>query len=162
MFRSSQEDQNTKTKPELALSQTPYYFAVLKEKIWTHLDFLSTPQPGERKMLLYLTYVADGPQRARLLIPPIVQRCHPTACCEGSSYLSQVLFLYVFYRDASSALLQLVNKILNLTVLTHAFRYQNPEYKSRFHKNRTPNVIHFMILLVEVSRSPMAATSSST
>ena len=45
---------------------------------------------------------------------------------------------YNFYRDASSALLQLVNQWLNFTYSrSHAFRYEKKEHKSYFGKNRT-------------------------
>ena len=43
----------------------------------------------------------------------LLQRCHPACGHEGSSHLSPVLTLRFFYRDASSALLQLVNQWLN-------------------------------------------------
>ena len=47
--------------------------------------------------------------------------------------------LTIFYRDASSALLQLVNQWLNFTYSrSHAFRFlRKKEHKSYFGKNRT-------------------------
>ena len=45
---------------------------------------------------------------------------------------------YDFYRDASSALLQLVNQWLNFTYSrSHAFRYERKNTKSYFGKNQT-------------------------
>ena len=46
--------------------------------------------------------------------------------------------LTVFYRDASSALLQLVNQWFNFTYSrSHAFRYKRKIHKSYFGNNRT-------------------------
>ena len=55
---------------------------------------------------------------------------------ERSSHLSPVLAIYIFYRDASSVLLQLVNRWLNFTY-SHAFRYESQKTNSGFHKNPT-------------------------
>ena len=63
------------------------------------------------------------------------QQYHPACGHKGSSHLSPVHALQFFYRDASSALLQLVNQWLNFTYSrSHAFRY---EHKFYFGKNRT-------------------------
>ena len=58
---------------------------------------------------------------------------------KGSSHLSPAHALHFFYRDASLALLQLVNQWLNFThSRSHAFRYERQkEHKSYFGKNRT-------------------------
>ena len=58
---------------------------------------------------------------------------HPACGHKGSSHLSPVHALQFFYRDASSALLQLVNQWLNFTYSrSHAFRYER--------KNTNPTV----------------------
>ena len=58
--------------------------------------------------------IADGPHHY-----------HPACGHKGSSHLSPVHALQFFYRDASSALLQLVNQWLNFTYSrSHAFRYE--------------------------------------
>ena len=61
---------------------------------------------------------------------------HPACGHKGSSHPSPVHALQFFYRDASSALLQLVNRWLNFTYSrSHAFRYErkntNPTYDFR-------------------------------
>ena len=69
-----------------------------------------------------------------------LQRCHPvtvTACGHGgSSHLSPVLALLlyqgmIFYRDASLALLQLVNQWLNFTYDTHVLALSVTEKKTQ-------------------------------
>ena len=73
----------------------------------------------------FISLIADGPHHY-----------HPACGHIGSSHLSPVYALLFFYRDASSALLQLVNQWLNFTYSrSHAFRYE--EHKSYFGKNRT-------------------------
>ena len=63
---------------------------------------------------------------------------HPACGHKGSSHLSPVHASQFFYRDASSALLQLVNQWLNFTYSrSHAFRYERKQHKSYFGKNRT-------------------------
>ena len=53
---------------------------------------------------------------------------HPACGHKGSSHLSPVHALRFFYRDASSALLQLVNQWLNFTYSrSHAFRYERKD-----------------------------------
>ena len=52
----------------------------------------------------FISLIADGPHRY-----------HPACGHKGSSHLSPVHALHFFYRDASSALLQLVNQWLNFT-----------------------------------------------
>ena len=73
-----------------------------------------------------ISLIADGPHHY-----------HPACGHKGSStsYLSPVHALQFFYRDASSALLQLVNQWLNFTYSrSHAFRYlvRKKERKSYF------------------------------
>ena len=62
----------------------------------------------------FISLIADGPHHY-----------HPACGHKGSSHLSPVHALQFFYRDASSALLQLVNQWLNFTYSrSHAFRYE--------------------------------------
>ena len=62
----------------------------------------------------FIPLIADGPHHY-----------HPACGHKGSSHLSPVHALHFFYRDASSALLQLVNQWLNFTYSrSHAFRYE--------------------------------------
>ena len=80
-----------------------------------------------------ISLIADGPHHY-----------HPACGHKGSSHLSPVHALQFFYRDASSALLQLVNQLLNFTYSrSHAFRYErkntNPtlvriEYRGETHR----------------------------
>ena len=59
-----------------------------------------------------ISLIADGPHHY-----------HPACGHKGSSHLSPVHALQFFYRDASSALLQLVNQWLNFTYSrSHVFR----------------------------------------
>ena len=62
---------------------------------------------------LFISLIADGPHHY-----------HPACGHKGSSHLSPVHALQFFYRDASSALLQLVNQWLNYMVTT---RYSNQQ-----------------------------------
>ena len=64
----------------------------------------------------------------------LLQRCHPVCSREGFSHLSPVLALCIFfYRDASSALLQLVNQWLNFTCSrSHACRCGSQDTTSVF------------------------------
>ena len=62
----------------------------------------------------FISLIADEPHHYHLACGHI-----------GSSHLSPVHALQFFYRDASSALLQLVNQWLNFTYSrSHAFRYE--------------------------------------
>ena len=71
----------------------------------------------------YISLIADGPHHY-----------HPACGHKGSSHLSPVHALQFFYRDASSALLQLVNQWLNFTYSrSHAFRYER--------KNTNPTLV---------------------
>ena len=63
-------------------------YHVLRSKHMNHLVF-------------FISLIADGPHHY-----------HPACCHKGSSHLSPVPALHFFYRDASSALLQLVNQRL--------------------------------------------------
>ena len=76
----------------------------------------------------FISLIADGPHHY-----------HPACGHKGSSHLSPVHALQFFYRDASSALLQLVNQWLKFTYSrSHAFRYERKNTnKSYFGKNRT-------------------------
>ena len=59
---------------------------------------------------------------------------NPACGHKGSSHLSPVHALQFFYRDASSALLQLFNQWLNFTYSrSHAFRYER--------KNTNPTLV---------------------
>ena len=71
--------------------------------------------------------IADGPHHY-----------HPACGHKGSSHLSPVQALRFFYRDASSAFLQILNQWLNFThSRSHAFRYEKKEHKSNCAKNQT-------------------------
>ena len=73
--------------------------------------------------------IADGPHH-----------CHPACGHKGSSHLSPVHALQFFYRDASSALLQLVNLWLNFTYSrSHAFRYER--------KNTNPTLVRIELTI---------------
>ena len=69
---------------------------------------------------------------------------HPACGHKESSHLSPVHALQFFYRDASSALLQLVNQWLNFTYSrSHAFRYER--------KNTNPTLVR-----IELTTSVLA------
>ena len=69
---------------------------------------------------------------------------HPACGHKGSSHLSPVHALQFFDRDASSALLQLVNQWLNFTYSrSHAFRYER--------KNTNPTLVR-----IELTTSVLA------
>ena len=69
---------------------------------------------------------------------------HPACGHKGSSRLSPVHALEFFYRDASSALLQLVNQWLNFTYSrSHAFCYER--------KNTNPTLVR-----IELTTSALA------
>ena len=71
----------------------------------------------------FISLIADGPHHYHLAYGH-----------KGSSHLSPVHALHFFYRDASSALLQLVNQWLNFTYSrSHAFRYER--------KNTNPTLV---------------------
>ena len=72
----------------------------------------------------FISLIADG-----------LHHYHPACGHKGSSHLSPVHALQYFYRDASSALLQLVNQWLNFTYSSrsHAFRYER--------KNTNPTLV---------------------
>ena len=81
--------------------------------------------------------MADGPHHYR-----------PACGHKGSSHLSPVHALHFFYRDASSALLQLVNQWLNFTYSrSHAFRYErkNTNPKNRTHDFRTSRCAAYLL-----------------
>ena len=84
---------------------------------------LSFPTPTFFSFFSFISLIADGPHHYHL------------ACGhKGSSHLSPVHALQFFYRDASSALLQLVNQWLNFTYSrSHAFRYER--------KNTNPTAV---------------------
>ena len=81
----------------------------------------------------FISLIADGPHHY-----------HPACGHKGSSHLSPVHTLHFFYRDASSALLQLVNQWLNFTYSrSHAFRYER--------KNTNPTLVR-----IELTTSVLA------
>ena len=81
----------------------------------------------------FISLMADGPHHY-----------HPACGHKGSSHLSPVHALQFFYRDASSALLQLVNQWLNFTYSrSHAFRYER--------KNTNPTLVR-----IELTTSVLA------
>ena len=108
---------------------------------------LTTRRLSERKggrkegrrfyLFVCISLTADGPQRARLSIPPT------TAKLPSCLWLRRLFpslpgsRLSNFYGDASSVLLQLVNQWLNFTYSrSHALRYGSQNINSGFHKNR--------------------------
>ena len=81
----------------------------------------------------FISLIADGPHHY-----------HPACGHKGSSHLSPVHALHFFYRDASSALLQLVNQWLNFTYSRfHAFGYER--------KNTNPTLVR-----IELTTSVLA------
>ena len=81
----------------------------------------------------FISLIADGPHHY-----------HPACGHKGSSHLSPVHALQFFYRDASSALLQLVNQWLNFTFSrSHAFRCER--------KNTNPTLVR-----IELTTSVLA------
>ena len=83
--------------------------------------------------LFFISLIADGPHHY-----------HPACGHKGDSHLSPVHALQFFYRDASSALLQLVNQWLNFTYSrSHAFRYER--------KNTNPTLVR-----IELTTSVLA------
>ena len=81
----------------------------------------------------FISLTADGPHHY-----------HPACGHKGSSHLSPVHASHFFYRDASSALLQLVNQWLNFTYSrSHAFRYER--------KNTNPTLVR-----IELTTSVLA------
>ena len=83
--------------------------------------------------LSFISLIADGPHHY-----------HPACGHKGSSHLSPVHALQFFYRDASSALLQLVNQWLNFIYSrSHAFRYER--------KNTNPTLVR-----IELTTSVLA------
>ena len=81
----------------------------------------------------FISLMADGPHHY-----------HPACGHKGPSHLSPVHALQFFHRDASSALLQLVNQWLNFTYSgSHAFRYER--------KNTNPTLVR-----IELTTSVLA------
>ena len=84
-------------------------------------------------LLSFISLIADGPHHY-----------HPACGHKGSTHLSPVHALQFFNRDASSALLQLVNQWLNFTYSrSHAFRYER--------KNTNPTLVR-----IELTTSVLA------
>ena len=97
--------------PLLRVSETTTRPTVLKYLVQSK-DFVLTCYFSIFFNLISL--IADGPHHY-----------HPACGHKGSSHLSPVHALQLFYRDASSALLQLVNQWLDFTYSrSHAFRYE--------------------------------------
>ena len=96
----------------------------------------------------FISLIADGPHHY-----------HPACGHKGSSHLSPVHALQFFYRDASSALLQLVNQWLNFTYSrSHAFRYER--------KNTNPTSVRIelttSVLLADVQLTTRTGSSFTT
>ena len=94
------------------------------EPIFVRLSFLRAHYYWSSFFFFFLiSLIADGPHHYL-----------PVCGHKGSSHLSPVHALHFFYRDASSALLQLVNQWLNFTYSrSHAFRYER--------KNTNPTLV---------------------
>ena len=100
-----------------------------KRELYKYINHYAVVIKASSKIMLsfffaYISLTADGAQRARLPVPPIAtlpsclwsRRIFPSL--PGSS-------LAIFFRDASSTLLQLVNQWLNVTYSrSHTFRYE--------------------------------------
>ena len=109
----------------------PYEFSCM----WCVLMWLLREYTHDVGYFLFslISLIADGPHHY-----------HPACGHKGSSHLSPVHALQFFYRDASSALLQLVNQWLNFTYSrSHAFRYER--------KNTNPTLVR-----IELTTSVLA------
>ena len=94
--------------------------------------------PNSTTTVLFVShFTANGAQRARLPIPPSAKL--PSCLLSLRIFLSLPSHrLSIFYRDASSAVLQLVNQWLDFTFSRfYAFRYVRRKKNSAFNKNRT-------------------------
>ena len=104
----------TRYGPLLSLISPPrprFCSADLPNPFWSTLR---RGQPSTCYFFFFISLIADGPHHY-----------HPACGHKVSSHLSPVHALQLFYRDASSALLQLVNQWLNFTYSrSHAFRYE--------------------------------------
>ena len=102
---------------------------------WARQNACPADRGGHLSFLFFsfISLIADGPHHY-----------HPACGHKGSSHLSPVHALQFFYRDASSALLQLVNQWLNFTYSrSHAFRYKR--------KNTNPTLVR-----IELTASVLA------
>ena len=135
-------EENTHTYPDVWDSMMPMFVPIL---VCTSLLSLSISVCTSicaylcvfaRILFLFFSFIsliADGPHHY-----------HPACGHKGSSHLSPVHALHFFYRDASSALLQLVNQWLNFTYSrSHAFRYER--------KNTNPTLVR-----IELTTSVLA------
>ena len=99
------KDQSLILGPLWQLAET-YFFTMFPSAVLEYTFF--------HLFFSLISLIADGPHNY-----------HPACGHKGYSHLSPVYALQFFYRDASSALLQLVNQWLNFTYLrSHAFRYE--------------------------------------
>ena len=97
--------------------------------------------------------MADGPHHY-----------HPACGHKGSSHLSPVHALHFFYRDASSALLQLVNQWLNFAYSrSHAFRYERKNTNPTLVRiELTTSVLADVQLTYETTRATSVSNCSTT
>ena len=103
-----------------SLSQSTKYIPLTVHKAPELTKLQAASYVGVRYTLFFfffslISLITDGPHHY-----------HPACGHKGSSHVSPVHALHFFYRDASSALLQLVNQWLNFTNYSrsHAFRYE--------------------------------------
>ena len=123
------------TPTRLVFSSRSVSYTVLCLVLYCTLSMLSrrvtstSTAVSERTLFFFFFFfhltIADGPHHY-----------HPTCGHKGSSHLSPVHALQFFYRDASSALLQLVNQWLNFTAFPR-FPLRKKDHESYFGKNRT-------------------------
>ena len=100
---------------------------------------LNTPRPSEHPPVFVFSFFFFHLTYSRW-----TSHYHPACGHKGSSHLSPVHALQFFYRDASSALLQLVNQWLNFTYSrSHAFRHER--------KNTNPTLVR-----IELTTSVLA------
>ena len=135
---------------------SPEFYQVAEGRVPDHVDTRHSADSGP--LVLNVTRVAGAAHSGKsmcahifphpilfifyfILIPLIADgphHYHPACGHKGSSHLSPVHALQFSYRDASSALLQLVNQWLNWYLLTFPrFPLRKKEHKSYFGKNRT-------------------------
>ena len=101
---------------------------------WHSYALVNTASKPYFYLFIYLfSLIADGPHHY-----------HPACGHKGSSHISPVHSLQFFYRDARSALLQLVNQRLSFTYSrSHAFRHER--------KNTNPTKVR-----IELTTSALA------
>ena len=127
-----------------ALIREDWYFAVstgsvVQEMLRFRRDLDGRCDAREVRCFLFLSHLRPMGLSVLGCQSHLVQRCHPACGDEESFHLSPVM---IFYRGASSALLQLVHQRLDFTCSrSHASRCgsQNINHENRTHNFRTLN-----------------------